>query len=242
MAEPRWAVFDRDARGHSGYLYTTDRISSQLANQRNIDVVIESVSLQGKSVLDLGCGDGFLTIRLWDRGKPRAMTAVEPAAAAVEVANRNKQDRPIRFEVADSRHLRYRDDQFDLVLLLGVLHHDDEPARTIREALRVAPELLILEPNGNNPALKVLEKVSKYHRDHGEKSYLPSTLRGWIREAGGGVISDCFAGLVPVLSPDAVARLLKRVEPLLERTPLLNALGCSVYVVVARRGEPALRG
>lgn len=241
MAEPRWAVFDRDARQHSGYRYTaTTRLSSRLATQRTTDLILECARFEGRSVLDLGCGDGFYTRRFWDDGKPRRMVAIDAAVEAIRVANHNKGDRPIEFKVGDSHQLPFPDDSFDLVLVQSILHHDDDPTRTIREAFRVAPEILIHEPNGYNLGLKLIEKVSKYHREHGEKSYSSRCLHRWVREAGGQVMRQRFGGFVPMFSPDRLARAMKRIEPRLERTPLLNALGCSVCVVVARRpGPPA---
>jgi hypothetical protein len=35
--------------------------------------------------------------------------------------------------------------------------------------------------------------------------------------------------------PDALARLMKFLEPLVERLPVVNALGCAVYVMVVER-------
>jgi len=35
--------------------------------------------------------------------------------------------------------------------------------------------------------------------------------------------------------PDILARLMKRLEPLVERLPVVNALGCAVYVMVAEK-------
>jgi SAM-dependent methyltransferase len=236
MTEPRWAVFDRDARNNSGYLYTaTDRLSSTMATERSTRAIVECGQFQGRSVLDVGCGDGFYTIRFWESGKPREMIGLDAAAEAVRVANRNRGDRPITFNVGDSHALPYPDNRFDLVLVQSILHHDDKPTETIREAFRVAPEVLIHEPNGNNLGLKVIERVSRYHREHGEQSYSSRRMRRWVRDAGGTVVRQRFAGFVPMFSPDRLARVMKRIEPMLERTPLLNALGCSVYVVVARR-------
>jgi ubiquinone/menaquinone biosynthesis C-methylase UbiE len=240
MTEPRWAVFDRDAREHSGYFYTaTDRLSSNLATQRTTDAILESGRFEGRSVLDVGCGDGYYTIQFWDSGMPGEMIGLDAAAAAVSVANQNRGDRPISFDVGDSHALPYPDNRFDLVLVQSILHHDDNPTQTIREAFRVAPEVLIHEPNGNNLGLKVIERVSKYHREHEETSYTSRRMRRWVRDAGGTVITQRFAGFVPMFSPDWLARMMKRLEPTLERTPILNALGCSVYIVVARRSEGA---
>ena len=39
--------------------------------------------------------------------------------------------------------------------------------------------MFVIEPNGYNPVLKVLEKVSRYHIEHEERSFFPATLHAW---------------------------------------------------------------
>ena len=126
-------------------------------------------------------------------------------------------------------------DHGDVAIVQGVLHHSDDPAATIREALRVAEEIVILEPNGLNPGLKLLEKVSSYHREHNERSYTRRRLRGWVEEAGARVVDEKFAIFVPIFSPDWLARGMRALEPVVESVPGLRAAGCSVYVLRGTR-------
>jgi SAM-dependent methyltransferase len=235
-ARPGVDPFDADAATGAGYVYTTQkRLSSQLALARHLELILALGRLGGRSVLDIGCGDGFSTIQFWDAAGPSKLAGVDPAANAIRVANRNRGSRPIDFEAADGHNLPYPDDSFDLALIQGVLHHDDEPRASIREALRVAREVVILEPNGLNPGLKVIEKVSPYHRRHHERSYPRRRLRRWIEAAGGRVEEERFAVFVPMFCPDWMAKLMKRLEPLVERTPGLRSLCCAVYVLRACR-------
>ncbi len=229
-------VFNRDAAANAGYGYTTgERLSSRMATQRSTDVVTQTEEFAGRLVLDLGCGDGFYTARIWDIGRPRGLVALDAAVAAVRVAASKLGERPVRFLAADGHRLPFRDDTFDVVLLQSILHHDDTPEDMVKEALRVAPRMVVHEPNGNNLGLKVIERVSKYHIEHGEKSYTPRRVGKWVRAAGGAVVSCRFAGFVPMFCPDVLARLTKFLEPLVERLPLVNALGCAVYVIVVER-------
>lgn len=229
-------VFNRDAARDQGYGYTSnDQLSSRLATQRSTDAVLRTDPFAGRSVLDLGCGDGFYTVRYWDQGRARRFTAVDAAGEAVRVARRRAADRAIDFSVVDGAQLPYRDDSFDVVLLQSILHHAADPAGLIGEGFRLAPRIVIHDPNGNNFGLKVIEKTSRYHIEHGEKSYSPRLLRRWVREASGVPISEHFAGFVPMFCPDWMARLMKAFEPLLEAAPGLRALGCAVYTMVAER-------
>lgn len=188
-------------------------------------------------MLDLGCGDGFYTVRFWDLGSPRAMTGVDAAHSAVEVAAASRGDRPIQFLVANAHQLPYADNSFDLVLVQSILHHDHDPLGIIREAFRLAPMILIHEPNGNNIGLKIIERVSSYHREHQEKSYTPLQLKRWITKAGGICVAQRFAGFVPMFCPDWLARGMKAIESPVETIPVLRACACAVVVLVAQRSR-----
>jgi SAM-dependent methyltransferase len=134
--------------------------------------------------------------------------------------------------VESAYELPYDANSFDIAYLRGVLHHMDQPQLAIREAVRVASTVVVIEPNGYNPVLKVLERYSPYHVEHHEKSYPPLQLDRWATAAGGTVTVRKWAGLVPMFCPDWMARPLKVIEPLVEVAPLLNLISCAVYVSV----------
>jgi SAM-dependent methyltransferase len=232
--------FDRDVRAHAGYVYTTNgRLSSSLANERLTIASLSALSYRGLRLVDIGCGDGAYTVQLYDRGGPAFTSGIDPAQEAILAADRLKGNRKIEFIAADASCLPYADDSFDIAHLRGVLHHMEDPATAIREALRVAPVVIILEPNGYNPILKWLEKHSQYHIAHGEKSYPPRRLIGWSKAATAVPLRHDWVGLVPFFCPDLAARILKRIEPLVERLPLLNRLTCAVFVLVVERVQIA---
>ncbi len=229
-------VFNKDVESNTGYLYTrSSKLSCKLSTDKIKSVVMEIADFKNKSLLDMACGDGFYTIYYWDQIHPKAVTGFDLADQAIAQANEAKGNRPIHFEVGNAEQLQYPDNSFDIVLIQGILHHLNYPFKAIQEAFRVAPEIVILEPNGNNPGLKMVEKLSPYHREHQEKSYSSRQLRQWIHEAGGQIIEDRVAGLVPHFSPDWFARLSKALEPVVENTPVLNAVGSAYYVIHAKR-------
>src|SRR6266699_3730052 len=57
-------VFDRDAERNKGYLYTKNlRLNCRLATQHSTDAILATERLCNRSVVGVGCGDGFYTIR-----------------------------------------------------------------------------------------------------------------------------------------------------------------------------------
>lgn len=227
-------VFNHDAFENQGYLYSTNApLSSQMANKRLSDLTLENVDLHNKTVLDIGCGDGVYTIELFDRVQVKRMVGVDFASQAIEIAQTKSGSRSIEFEVQSANNLPFETKCFDIAIIRGVLHHLDDPVPALKEALRVASIVWVIEPNGYNPGLKLLEKFSQYHIDHQEKSYLPAFLDKEIEKMGGKVLHRKWAGFVPMFCPNWMAKIMKTLEIVVENVPIIKHLGCAVYTFSA---------
>ena len=73
----------------------------------------QAVSLNGKRVIEIGCGDGRLTWALAERA--RKVIAIDPKRRDVAAARRampgHLKDR-VRFDVAQAENLQFRDGEF----------------------------------------------------------------------------------------------------------------------------------
>jgi ubiquinone/menaquinone biosynthesis C-methylase UbiE len=227
-------AFDSDVDAHDGYVYTmSDKLSTRLALARWVETITDMTDMKDRRVLDVGCGDGHFSRLFYDSMHPSQIAAIDPSANAIKAANAKRGDRRIEFTVGDGHSLPFESKTFDLVLIQGVLHHDDDPAGIVREACRLGREVLIFEPNGYNPVLKVLEKVSPYHRQHKEKSYAPASIDRWLTAAGARIVRRSYSNLVPVFAPDALARVCKKLEPFVEAMPGVRRICCANYTVKA---------
>jgi ubiquinone/menaquinone biosynthesis C-methylase UbiE len=197
--------------------------------------ILEAANLRGQRVLDIGCGDGVYTAELYDLGQPAILHGLDPAVSGISAARVRAGTRLITLGVGSAYALPYSDDTFDWAVLRGVLHHLERPIEALSEALRVSQRIVVVEPNGLNPILKVLERVSPYHITHGERSFLPRTLDAWVETQGGRVTWRQWVGVVPMFCPRWFARCMKSLEPMLERLPLVRSIGCGQYVFAAER-------
>lgn len=230
------APFSADVSRNRGYLYTTNAsLSSRYANERMTTATLSQANVRDKRLIDIGCGDGTFTIDLFDRAQPKIMAAIDPSVEAIQIARGKKGQREIEFLAKGAYDLPWKADSFDIAYIRAVLHHLERPIDALREAFRLAPLVIVIEPNGYNAGLKVLEKLSHYHIEHEEKSYVPSRLDRWVVMLGGVITSRQWIGFVPMFCPDWLARMLKALEPIVERVPVFNRLCCAQYVFTACR-------
>lgn len=224
--------FDEDALEHQGYLYTLKRapFSAQIATARQSKLIHDFIPSGSKSLLDVGCGDGAFTSEFADMGLKK-IVGIDPSTEAIKIA---KSTDTFGIEYHAGGIELVRGAKFDIGILRGVLHHANNPRELLFKTAEVCKRIIVLEPNGLNPILKVIEKTSPYHRSHGEKSFHPKLLRAWIRGAGYIVVEERVGGLVPYFSPAWAARILSSAEPIAERMPWIRDIICGSIVLVAQ--------
>lgn len=230
--------FDEDVSKTGSYAYTTDRLSARIANKRMSDSIAQAFHFPGKRVLDLGCGDGTYTLEYASLGV-QEVVGIDPASVAVEAARAKARklgvDSIVRFEVGNIYALDelIANDRFDCIVLRGVLHHLPDPERAILGLGKFRGTIIILEPNGLNPVLKLLEKYSRYHVEHEERSFSAGLIRQWIAKAGLKTQSTRVFNLVPMFSPDWMAKICNILTPVMERMPLIRQIACGSNIFVA---------
>ena len=97
------------------------------------------------SVLDVGCGHGFVTCDMAAVADHVTAIDISPdhLRHAVAMAQVN-QIRNVAFATGDCYSLPFGEGQFETVTLLEVLEHLEDPAAAVREALRVAARRVVI--------------------------------------------------------------------------------------------------
>ncbi len=86
--------------------------------EKEIRALLKAVEWRGKRILEIGCGEGRLTLRL-AAFHPRHIEAVDPDEARVSLARKDrpaKYGRLISYHVGHAERLRYARNQFDIVI------------------------------------------------------------------------------------------------------------------------------
>jgi SAM-dependent methyltransferase len=235
------AVFDADVMENGGYRYTSNApFSSIVANQRLTRETYERILSLGdavKTVIDVGCGDGTFTLELAKLLPGVSFTGFDPAKRAIESVN--SQSPNCTFFVGDVLDAEtFPDKKYDLAIMRGVIHHLPTQKEAIANAFRLSRRLLILEPNGNNPILKVIEKTSKYHIEHEEQSFSSDFFLRTARELNVKVVHYGYVGFVPFFFPTVIAKVIYFFQPMLERIPVLVKYFSGQLILLLEQSPP----
>lgn len=98
--------------------------------------------IPGKSVLDIGAAEGLISIQLIDDGAIAAH-GVEMRADYVADANRLRGDRACTFDVANANEWTPQR-QYDVVIMLAVLHKLENPVAACARFAQAARELVVI--------------------------------------------------------------------------------------------------
>ncbi len=122
--------------------------------------------VQGKMVVDLGCGSGENTILLARRGAQ--VCAVDISANLVALARQrmkiNGVTEGVRFFVGSAYDLPFADESVDVVFGAAILHHLDLSltAREVRRVLRPGGRAIFLEPVRNSKVVRFVRSLIPY--------------------------------------------------------------------------------
>src|SRR5213594_2666753 len=148
--------------------YTMPRLASFKDLCRSIAYlgpVLEFVgSVRDKQVLDLACGDGWLS---WSLAKGGAIvTGCDISSRSIEVGERvaraNGLEDRLRFDTMICEKLTYDDNQFDLVLMHAAMHHCDieQVSKEIWRVLKPGGKAVLIEDYAYHPLMNLYRRLT----------------------------------------------------------------------------------
>jgi ubiquinone/menaquinone biosynthesis C-methylase UbiE len=108
----------------------------------------QHVDLEGKRILDAGCGSGYSSFLLSSAFHPSVLSAFDLMPEQIELAKKNFPD--IAFRVGNLLEIQESDGSYDAAFVFGVIHHIPEWRGALKELARCLAEggyLLIEEPH-----------------------------------------------------------------------------------------------
>lgn len=244
--EKNISVYNQDIKKLGRYEYTgEDRYSAITAGRKQSEEILRSIkSLRLKKpykILDVGSGDGTYTFELYEKLNPKLIVGFDFSKGGVEIARKRvkkKDARKIKFINSSIYNVDKKiRENFDVAVIRGVLHHLYYPQRGIKAVCKLSDVIVVAEPNGYSPLMKIMEKISPYHRRHEEKSYFPPTLNNWFKKNGFRIKKQYFFGPVPFFFPEMPARIIKKIEPFIENVPYVNRIYCASNLIIYEKKQ-----
>lgn len=229
--------FGRDIDEFGSYKYSGEsaRLSSQVANKNISDNFMQH--LRGSNLLDIGCGDGEFTAAYLEL-EFQKIIGFDIETKAVESARQKfKHLKNIEFTDIPLENFINRGDFFECISIRGALHHMHDLENGISMATRLGNRIVVAEPNGLNPILKVIEKISPYHRHHGEKSFTASKLTREFARYNFQRTYLGYCGVVPFFFPKFLSLILLRIEPAVEKNKIFRFWLCGTQILVFEKLE-----
>jgi ubiquinone/menaquinone biosynthesis C-methylase UbiE len=119
--------------------HETERYALQLYHH-----VATGVPLEGKDVLEVGCGRGGGAAYIARYLRPRHTTGLDRTTSSIDFARRHfAAEKNLRFKQGDAHNLPFEDESFDAVVNIESAQHYHDIGRFLAEVHRV------LKPNGH---------------------------------------------------------------------------------------------
>jgi len=210
----------------------TDRIEEELI----LDVI---GPVRGKRLLDVGCGDGVLSVRLAQAGAN--VTGIDSDPRMLATARRRAEEASIQiaFVDGDAQTLPFDDRYFDIVLSVTMLCFVSGPERTVRELARVLRPggLLVIGELGRFSLWAARRRIAGWL---GSKTWRAARFRTASElnnlVASAGLKVDPLRGAVYYPPSDLCARWLSSCDRPLSR---LTTVGAAFIALTARKPGPS---
>lgn len=147
---------------------TYERISDLKRLNFIAEAVAGKVGEHGK-VLDVGCGNGVISIQLGKLGFN--VTGIDVSEKTIENARKNNIYPNVRFRVQSAEELKATGEQFDVIICSEVLEHLHNPSallEVLHSSLKPDGILIVTVPNGQGPRETLVTKpILKMREDNG---------------------------------------------------------------------------
>jgi ubiquinone/menaquinone biosynthesis C-methylase UbiE len=134
-----------------------------------------------RSVLDVGCGEGVLTLQWAERLRDGRVVGIDLEDPALQAEWARRTAPNLEYRVMKAEALPFADGEFELAAAIEVLEHVPDPEHTVAEMTRVARGGHLLVSVPREPLWRGLNLArGAYLRDLGNT---PGHLNHWSRRA-----------------------------------------------------------
>lgn len=174
-------------------------IQRRLIDRFHVKIAEETERLAPTSLLDAGCGEGFVAEILLREMPALEVTGFDVLEDSVELARRRNPR--AAFSTGDIYNIDHEDSSFDVVVCFEVLEHLHEPERALSELARVARHAVVMSVP-HEPFFCLANAARRKNLDMTPKGSDPDHRNFWSREQFGQFVEreldiDVLTGSVP---------------------------------------------
>jgi ubiquinone/menaquinone biosynthesis C-methylase UbiE len=142
--------------------------------------------INGKRILDLGCGEGWAPLYFARSGAFVNCCDISPKSIelAKKYVDANGLKDNIIAEVMNAEELKYKNDYFDYVFMNATLHHCDieKVSTEIKRVLKPGGKAAIIEDNAYHPVINIYRYFTSNKRTKYEKPITKKDLEVFFRK------------------------------------------------------------
>ncbi len=144
---------------------------------KDFDNCLDSIDAICINVLDVGCGEGYLTAHIKEHNRYIDIEGIDYYDHIIEIAKGLHRD--IKFLQGSIYELPYENNKFDILISSEVLEHLDNPERAINEIKRVSKKYCIITVP-NEPYFRIANVCRfKYISSFGNT---PGHIQNWTKK------------------------------------------------------------
>lgn len=133
----------------------------RIARKQRLIRSLSGIQKPINNILEIGCGAGFTTDYL--QNKYTKYTGIDYSENLINYAIHHNSSTNVKFKCINLKEF-YSNEKYDVILMIGVLHHIPEPETAIKSLNKLlAPDgvIVINEPQRGNPVIGLLRKLRK---------------------------------------------------------------------------------
>jgi ubiquinone/menaquinone biosynthesis C-methylase UbiE len=184
-------------------------------------------------VLDLGCGTGYAS--LMHEGfanNDLKVVSVDISKSGVSMGKKYSIKFGINrdFMVGDGTKLPFKNNSFDCVFCINLLHHIKNHQHTLNEMARVGKSVCCVEPNSMNPVQRRYQKTEIAKKAGDTKSFFLKELKKDFESSG---LKNIKSRGIHYIYPTFKGKLFEfnvKLEPIIEKIPIINLISGSIVI------------
>lgn len=147
--------------------------------------------LKGKKLLEIGCGNGWISLRFAMSGARVWGCDISPKVLEVARRYAHAASLEINYEPMICEEMTYEDNFFDIVFMHMALHHCDVPAaaKQIRRVLKPGGKAIIVEDYAYHPIMRAYRWITPRKHTHDEHPLAEKDIRDFSSD-----FSSCSTG------------------------------------------------